>query len=345
VGRPRATSAPRLNQDGAIAKSSCSAHRPTGIVADVKNEPSVEIVNALTANGYSPGRVMGAGMEGVVLDLGDGLVAKTWHSRRPEQLERLRLFYATVAGSGLPLATPKIIRILDVGRQRATIERKLHGRPLREEMSDGSYFLADADVNCVVAVLSALRAATPAAGMSSLPIFAGEVAFDASTSFGASLADLIERRTRRFSGALALHIPDLERMVDSVTSHLRSCDPVEPALIHGDLIPANILVDDSGAPTGILDFGFFSTLGDPRFDAAVAASIHDMYGTRAATNEAIIDDAVMAEFGYDRPKLHMYRAAYALATGNCFSTSGSDGHFAWCAAMMNRPDVREALGV
>jgi hypothetical protein len=309
----------------------------------VKYEPSVEIVNALTANGYSPGRVIGAGMEGVVLDLADGLVAKSWHSRGPEELERLRSFYAALAASGLPLATPKIIRVLDAGRQRVTIERKLHGHPLRDEMGAGSYVLADTDVRCILAVLSALTAATPTQVMSSLPILAGEVAFDASTSFGASLADLVERRTRRFSRVLALHIPDLERIVDAVVSHLRSSEPVEPVLIHGDLIPANILVDDSGAPAGILDFGFFSTLGDPRFDAAVAASIHDMYGTRAATNEAIIDDAVMAEFGYERSKLHMYRAAYALATSNCFSASGSDGHFAWCTAMLNRHDVREAL--
>jgi hypothetical protein len=37
------------------------------------------------------------------------------------------------------------------------------------------------------------------------------------------------------------------------------------------------------------------------------------------------------------------RAAYAIATATCFSASGSDGHFAWCVAMLQRPDVRNAL--
>jgi hypothetical protein len=39
----------------------------------------------------------------------------------------------------------------------------------------------------------------------------------------------------------------------------------------------------------------------------------------------------------------VYRAAYAVLTATCYSASGSDGHFAWCVAMLGRRDVRQCL--
>lgn len=49
----------------------------------------------------------------------------------------------------------------------------------------------------------------------------------------------------------------------------------------------------------MLDFGFMTTIGDPAFDAAITASIYDMYGPRAAENEAILDEAIADRFGYE----------------------------------------------
>jgi aminoglycoside phosphotransferase (APT) family kinase protein len=298
---------------------------------------------ALIDAGYPPGRVLGAGMEGVVAEVGGDLVVKTWRTRGRAELERLRRFYAVVESSGLTLAAPRILGVVSAGAQHATVERRLPGRPLRAGAGERSCVLTDDEVRCVVVVLSALRSAVPTKAMSSLSILEGERPFDSVGEFGGELADLVERRVRRFHGPLSGVVADLDRVVAATASRLREAKPDRPALIHGDLVPANILVDGAGAPVAIVDFGFFSTLGDPQFDAAVAASVHDMYGAHARTNEAIIDDAVATEFGYDRQWMPVYRAAYALATSNCYSVSGRDGHFAWCAAMVNRRDVREAL--
>ncbi len=306
---------------------------------------SAVVERALTDAGYHPGRVVGAGMEGVVVDLGDDLVAKTWHTRSAEELERLQRFYAAVSESGLALSTPTIMRVLPVGDQHATVERRLRGTPLRDEMQDRSYELADVDVHAVLDVLAAIQRVAPTGPMGSLPVLAGEAAFDRDQTFGSSLAALVERRARRFHAVLAPEVPLLDRLVSAVASRLRALTITTSTLIHGDLIPANILVDDVHAASGILDFGFLTTVGDPRFDAAVAAGIHDMYGPRGQVNEAVLDAAIVERFSYDQQTLHVYRAAYALVTSNCFSASGSDGHFAWCAALLNRPVVRRSLDI
>ena len=101
----------------------------------------------------------------------------------------------------------------------------------------------------------------------------------------------------------------------------------------------NIHVDTAGNPVAVLDFGFLTAAGDPTFDAAITASIFDMYGPQAAKTEAILDDALAA----DPERRAIYRAAYALATANCFSASGSDGHFAWCVRMLERTEIQEVL--
>ena len=113
--------------------------------------------------------------------------------------------------------------------------------------------------------------------------------------------------------------------------------------MHGDLIAANLLVDDRRRPAAVLDFGFLTTLGDPAFDAAVTSSVFDMYGDGARRTEATLEQAFTRRRGHDPARLGVYRAAYAVVTATCYSASGSDGHFAWCVAMLGRPDVRRAV--
>ena len=288
---------------------------------------------ALRAAGHAPGEVIGAGMEGTVVALEDGLVAKVWHRRTVAELRTLQSFYAAVSGAGIPLATPVVHDILELGSQAATVEDRLPGRPL-----------ARGSVAAVVDVLAALAAVPPAPAMAALPVLESEQPFDAATPFPRSLAQLVERRAARHDGPLSARVTG-RALAAACIARLEALavGQVGGGLVHGDLIPENVLVDDADRPVAVLDFGFLSTVGDPAFDAAVAASVHDMYGPRARALEAQVDAAVAERFGHDPRRLALYRAAYALATSNCFSASGSDGHFEWCAQMLERDDVREAL--
>lgn len=299
--------------------------------------------DALRRAGYRPAAVLGSGMEGTVVALGDNLVAKVWHRRTEGELETLRTFYEAVADAGPAVGTPRIHRVIRLDGQVATIEALLGGRPLWT--ADGeSPVLGDADIAAVTAVLAALVAVEPTPDMGVLPILDGEAPFDMhGTPFTRSLAQLVERRVARFRGPLTARLPDVDDIARAVVRALDDLDPPRSSLVHGDLIPANIHVDDSARPVAVLDFGFLTTIGDPAFDAAITAGIFDMYGPRAAATEAILDAAIADRFGYDVQHLAIYRAAYALATSNCFSASGSDGHFDWCVRMLQRPEILDAL--
>ena len=281
-------------------------------------------------------------MEGTVLDLGDDLVAKVWHRRTESELETLRTFYEAVARAGPAFDAPRIHRVIHLDGHVATIEALLDGRPMRT--ASGSPVPDDADIAAVLNVLAALRAIAPTPDLAILPVLEDEAAFETdAVPFARSLAHLVERRVERFRTPLTARLPHVEAITRAVVRGLEGMDIEETCLVHGDLIPANIHVDDATRPVAVLDFGFMTTVGDPAFDAAITASIFDMYGPRAAETEAILDAAIADRFDYDARRLAIYRAAYALVTSNCFSASGSDGHFAWCVRMLQRPQVLDAL--
>jgi Ser/Thr protein kinase RdoA (MazF antagonist) len=156
------------------------------------------------------------------------------------------------------------------------------------------------------------------------------------TRFPDALAALIERAAHRHGSLLAVHVTDLSEKVVRTTSALRSLPDSPVTVIHGDLVPPNIHVDDTGRPVAILDFGFFSTAGDPAFEAAVTAAIWDMYGPHAEEHTAALTQLFAAELHYSPETLTLYQRAYALATYDLFSPDGNDGHFHWCVALLNR---------
>jgi aminoglycoside phosphotransferase (APT) family kinase protein len=43
----------------------------------------------------------------------------------------------------------------------------------------------------------------------------------------------------------------------------------------------DFMLDDQYRPLAVLDFGFLTTAGDPRLDAAITATVMNMYGPHA----------------------------------------------------------------
>ncbi|MGI5521300.1 phosphotransferase family protein [Micromonospora sp. CA-259024] len=224
-----------------------------------------------------------------------------------------------------------------------TIERRLTGTTLAGALAAGTMPREDAYA-VIVEVVAALAAggALPAArelavlGENS-PLFA------AGEDFSVALARLAERRAERFRPVLSRAVVDFDEKAAALTGRLVDVDSGRRAVIHGDLIPGNVLVDASGRPSAVLDWGFLTTEGDPAFDAAVTAAIFDMYGPEAPDVEQDLLDRLEARMGCDRTAMLVYRAAYSLITANAYDPTGQDGHFAWCVAALNRTDVTKAL--
>jgi len=291
-------------------------------------------------------RQLAAGVEGAVYDLGDGRVAKVWRDRRVTELERMQGFYAEVAAAGLHFRTPEFLAIERVNSMSVTYERKLPGQPLQQRLALDDHAIDPAAARCIAEVLRALAdvSATPVMRQLAVldedqPLWAG------ADTFRAALMDLLRRRVARFGPVIRSRLPDLDLRYAGLMDRLETLAACPDTVIHGDLVPANILVDAQARPLAVLDFGFLTTAGDPRLDAAIAANIMNMYGPHALSITEALTAQVAHDLGYPAQVLLIYQASYAVATANAFTSDGSDGHFAWCISQLRRPDVADALGL
>ncbi|MEV0231803.1 phosphotransferase [Nonomuraea sp. NPDC050786] len=295
--------------------------------------------------GHPGAHRIGAGVEGVVYRLGDGQVAKVWTGRPPTELTRQ--VYADIARHRLPFATPEIFEIHEHEDVVVTYERELPGVPIQGDSAHENYGreLPVRHRNALLAVLRGLASVPGTDAMRRLAVQGDDrPLWQGHDRFQDALAAVVVRAVGRNGAALATRVPDFGAGVERTLDALRSLPDAPVTAIHGDLVPPNIHIDDAGRPVAVLDFGFYTTAGDPAFEAAVTAAVWDMYGPYAEEHTAELTRLFARELGHAPAALTAYQAVYALTTYDLFGMGESDGHFRWCAERLRRNLVFSAPG-
>ncbi|MCD9874748.1 aminoglycoside phosphotransferase family protein [Streptomyces guryensis] len=295
--------------------------------------------------GHTGVRHIGAGVEGVVYGLGDGRVAKVWSGRPPADLDLIRQVYADIARHPLPFATPEILDVEDHDRVLVTYERELPGNSVRVDSAHTAYEreLPTRHNDALLAVLRGLASVPGTDAMRQLTVQGDDrPLWRDHDCFRNALAALVARAAARHGAALAACVSDFDAGVERTQKALRSLPDAPVTAIHGDLVPPNIHIDPAGRPVAVLDFGFYTTAGDPAFEAAVTAAIWDMYGPHAEEHATELTGLFARELGYASATLTTYQAAYALTTYDLFGLGDGDGHFRWCAQQLRRNPVFSA---
>lgn len=288
--------------------------------------------------GHPHTRLLGQGMEGTVHHLGPGplgpgLIAKAWHTKTPTDLHPLQAFYEELAAQHLPFNTPRILHI-----------RHHHTTTIEPHLAQGTLTHTQAQ-DTFTQVLNALSHTHAGDATRALPVLdEQDPLWEGHTTFPGALSALVQRRTHRLAPSLTAALPDLPHLLQALLERLARLPEQPTRIVHGDLCPPNIPATPQGAPTAVLDWGFVTTAADHLFDTATAAGFYDMYGPQARAFDDALLDRWVGERGPERDRALLYRAAYALAGANAYSSQGQDGHFDWCVRLLRRPDVRGVLG-
>lgn len=241
--------------------------------------------------------------------------------------------------------TPHIQRIVSLEDATVAVERALPGRQLRLSAAEDGRVLQRSTIDCLSTVLEALASVACSADLARLPVLGeAEPMARVDRSWSESLVALLDRRVAHFGDQLRESVPSFDDRFDNLRRLLQALPPRTCSVIHGDLVPPNVLVDANDRPLAVVDFGFLSSVGDPAFDAAVCASTFDMYSANASEIRDLLTHELASRVGYRVDELCIYQAAYAIATSNAYDPAGQDGHFAWCVRQLQRPDLVCLLG-
>ncbi|MEU7994214.1 aminoglycoside phosphotransferase family protein [Micromonospora sp. NPDC049060] len=293
--------------------------------------------------GFAGAEVIGRGMEGEVYSLGDGLVGKVWFRRQRAELEPLRGFYTHLSDQRLSFRTPEILDIHEMAGHTVTVERELSGVPLRDALRSGQVTVEQAQ-HCMLAILAELRATAAGVSCRALTVIDEDIpAWQGHDTWHSALSALLDRRVERYGGQLAASVDGFDELMKRIRLLIEHLPAGPGTIVHGDLVPANVLVTADGAPAAVLDWGFLTTEADPAFEASVTAAIFDMYGSEHRTFDQELLRRLHDQAGYPMTRLLLYRAVYAVLTSNAYDPTGKDGHYDWCAAMLQREDVVAAL--
>jgi len=291
--------------------------------------------------GFPEANWLASGMEGDVYRLNLDLIGKVW-SRELDTPDSSSALFEELGNIGLPFAVPEPVRSIELGNGRLmAIEGFLPGSELDALYVPEEGRLSKDVIDALTVVLTSLRA-------TDLVYDKYRVMNESSPYLGDyenwtdALVGLVDRRLEQFGTQLEAVVDNFDLVSRGLRDFVLSRRHIEPKLVHGDIFGGNILMSSDSSVSAVIDWGFLTIPADPVFDAAIAAGVFDLYGPHSRETETQLTDAFCESLGYTHRDMAAYKGIYALITSNAYDPEGRDGHFDWCAKMLQRADVQSA---
>ena len=241
--------------------------------------------------------------------------------RRPRDvagLERQRVFLAGIDGR-LPFATPRIEAIGPGGAW--TIERRLPGTSLLVMLRrlGGSERQA--------ALRSYAEAVDAIATITFPDRRYGQILDDDPITAG-TWRDYLRLGLDRFIAwngpAIEAARGDLDRLRATALALLDTVAATPPkALVHGDYFPGNVLIDDRLRVSGLVDFSFWTVVGDPLLDVIGTPIFLEMNDEATADDIAFVRRIILERHGDAvLGPARFYRAYFAFAMADPGNSDG-----------------------
>ncbi len=290
--------------------------------------------DAVTAAfGVTDADLLGSGWESTIYALGAEQILRI---PRPEagsenQVRARAAFTANLPP--LPFAVPRVREISRIDGQLYVIEDRITGQSMAALLPQLSGDRRSTTLTAYLAAAEAMAVAT-APGEAF-----GDLLLDQPRRCD-KWPDYLTARVRKAAedNELAAAIPGLAGIAERFMARLDAIpDPVR-CIVHGDIWPPNIMMNDDLQVTGLIDFSFTTRIGDHIMD--LAGACHFLLATKSSSqaDHDYLKQLILAKHGADV----MDRIGlYAVWFGFDFSFNHDDATvFAWCTKLIRGFDAR-----
>lgn len=229
------------------------------------------------------GDKLGEGGEAEVFALGDDTVLRRWRRDHPSIANRIAFTSEVAAGAAhLDFAVPEILdHHVDEQGRPCFVERRLPGRSMTEALADASGRQREALLTSYLETAASLRE------ISLRRPWFGEVLADdpiRTASWGSYLHRVLDRQVADADAAAYPEV-DIDAVRERLHEDIAAIASPEPALLHFDYFPGNVMCDDTRI-TAVIDWSVLSIIGDPDLDVALAVEYFAVTPTAVEADSA-----------------------------------------------------------
>ena len=262
--------------------------------------------------------LLGRGMTSSLYDIGGGRVLKVHNGPQVQDyLPRLQRFSEQLQSFSFPFAVPLIYEYGEVAEIHYHVEKRLPGKDFAE------LFPRLTSIERRSAIASFLDGLPPlhSVHMPQLPF--GEPLNPqeeiTSQTWPGYLQARIEATLTHSYADLKEDLPEVDRIVEEFFRKLSSLPPrPQKCLVHGDYFPGNVLCDERGTLTAVVDFSPLTLIGDPLIDLAGAYYFCRIYDFVTEADFEFVRSQITERYGtHCWQRIDLYYTFYAFRFRDC----------------------------
>lgn len=269
---------------------------------------------------------LGSGWESSIYALGPSQILRI---PNPEPAAEVRVRARAAFTSGLPdlpFEVPRVREITYVDSVLVAIEDRISGRALDELLPD---LMGEPRRRALAAYLETAEVMQTVKAEGDY----GDLLLPESLRC-AHWGEYLARRLDAFAddAVLAANVPGYGEKVARLRAQVLALPDPEKCIVHGDIWPPNVMMDDALRVTGLLDFSFTTRIGDGVMDLAGALHFNRIGNPRAAEDFDYLTGLVRARHGAELQDLiGLYAVWFAFSFAYAHENRVV---FPWCLEMI-----------
>jgi thiamine kinase-like enzyme len=289
---------------------------------------------------------LGSGMEAEVYTYEKDKVLKLYNDMSDVNKQNiLKKFYSKIDSSYLSYELPYVYDIFEDNGILVTIEKKIQGNNMQSLFSEMNFNEQNKMMETYLNANLELKSIKVKSNMEGFILFNNnQIPLLKVNNWYSLLKEMIICKQKELGPYFKRDVWDYNSKVNQILEFLSLGYEGEYSLIHGDFYPGNLLIDNSGKVTGLIDFGLMTMYGDNLFDIAMGWVCFDMYDELKANIYERYLNIIISTLGDNvRKRLYLYVLVYSFISANFYSENCEDGHYQWCYKNLNNRHYWEIL--